>query len=158
MVHRSLTTVFIVFFSIGNSAHCVQQQGVGWDSAAINVMPGGRLSIVATPSFNNLFIAYLMYNVFKQSMIKCIAECKANGVDPYQYFDEGMDNAFWVCVQECVDNDFGIDLSEPGDTEFEIEDKIILEKDKVVCSAPMYDNTVTCGSGFTIDQELSVSD
>lgn len=160
MFHRSFNTIFVILLGTIGSAHCTQQQGIEWASATLNVLPGGKMSIMATPGFNNLFVAYLMYNLFKQSVIKCVAECRANGVDPYQYFDDGLDMAFWDCVQDCIDEGFGLDLSEPGDKDFELvgEDKIILEKDKAVCNAPMYDNTVTCGSGFTINQELSVSD
>lgn len=143
--------ICIVSLLVCEQAYPEEQTGpLGFGSAKIEIAAGGKLVIEAMPGFHSLMLSYLLFNMFKRSLMLCVQDCKKHGVNPKVYFDFSMDEGFKECIQEFIDSEFDLEIVSGEDKGFEFGSEI----------DPM-DLTMThggIGSCFTVEQELSRPD
>ncbi len=97
---------------VHQEAFAAQEGPIEFGSATISIEPGGNLTIQAQQGFHNLMLTYILYNMFRNSLVLCIQECRKNHIDPRIYFDFTMDEAFKESIQDFVDESFAFESAD----------------------------------------------
>ena len=122
--------------------------------ATVEITAGGKLQVQASEGFHNLMLTYMLYNMFRRALELCVRDCIQNNINPKIYFDFTIDEAFKECIQDFIDESF-------VKSDFDGDPGFAGQGEEAILAEPMYDVAMTTGargSGYTIEQELSVPD
>lgn len=142
--------ICLISLLVHQEAFAAQQEGpIEFGSAKVALAAGGKLVVEAMPGFHSLMLSYILFNMFKRSLMYCVRDCKKHGINPKVYFDFTVDEGFKECIQDFIDKEFDFEIVMDSDPGFEVSE------------IETMDHTMThggIGSCFTVNQELAMPD